>query len=117
MRITGRLTDEAVLVELGQRLGRLRLQRNQTQAQLADEAGVNRKAVARLEAGEPVQLVTIVRVLRALGSLDAVDSLLPEAQPSPVELVERRGHARRRARPGSGPGGGPETPWRWGDER
>ena len=86
MRIQQQLTDETVLRELGERLSRLRLQRNLTQAQLADEAGVERKAVSRVEAGEPVQLVTLVRVLRALGLLDALDAVVPELQPSPLEL-------------------------------
>jgi putative transcriptional regulator len=88
-----------VLGELGKRLARLRLQRNLTQRQLADEAGVDRKAVLRLEAGEPVQLITLVRVLRALGRLASLDGLLASAQPSPIELLELHGRARQRARP------------------
>lgn len=121
MRIGQRLTDEAVLGELGGRLARMRLQRNLTQLQLAEEAGVNRKAVVRLEGGEPVQLLTLVRVLRALEHLDALDALVPPPQASPIELLELRGRSRRRARPRSR---GPDRPadeagepWRWGDER
>jgi transcriptional regulator with XRE-family HTH domain len=117
MRIQQQLTDETVLRELGERVSRLRLQRNVTQAQLADEAGVDRKAVSRVEAGEPVQLVTLVRVLRALGRLDALDALVPELQPSPMELLELHGHARQRARPAARPRGEEPEPWRWGDER
>ncbi|MGN6372460.1 MAG: helix-turn-helix transcriptional regulator [Solirubrobacteraceae bacterium] len=121
MRISQQLTDDAVLGELGERLARLRLQRNLTQLQLAEEAGVDRKAVVRIEAGEPVQLLTFVRVLRALGLVDALDALVPPPQASPIELLELRGRARRRARPGSKrpsqPTDDTREPWRWGDER
>lgn len=145
MRINQELTDGAVLGELGKRLARLRLQRNLTQRQLAEEAGVDRKAVLRLEAGEPVQLITLVRVLRALGRLASLDALVASPQPSPMELLELHGRARQRARPrardasrpapreavrpapertsGSGsqetppPDGEQAEPWRWGDER
>lgn len=121
MRIDQQLTDEAVLGELGERLARLRLQRNLTQVQLADEAGVDRKAVVRVEAGKPVQLLTLVRVLRALGHLDALDALVPAAQASPIELLELRGRSRQRARPRSQKSSPradeAREPWRWGDER
>lgn len=121
MRISQQLADGAVLGELGERLARLRLQRNLTQVQLAEEAGVDRKAVVRVEGGEPVQLLTLVRVLRALGHLDALDALLPPSQASPIELLELRGRSRRRARPGSHKSSRPADedgePWRWGDER
>ena len=63
MKIDAYLTDEAVLSELGSRLGRARLERNLTQRELAEEAGVERKAVQRLEAGESVKLSTFIRVL------------------------------------------------------
>lgn len=135
MRISSQLTDDAVLGELGERLARLRLQRNLTQVQLAEEAGVDRKVVVRLEAGERVQLLALVRVLRALERLDALDALAPPPQASPIELLELRGRARQRARPRSQkpsrpadeagepvdeatePADPPGEPWRWGDER
>ena len=119
MNITSGLTDEAVLQELGERLARLRLQRNIPQADLAQEAGVDRKAVLRLEGGEPVQLVTLLRVLRALGRLDALDALVPAAQPSPIELLERHDRARQRARrPARERDRAADgEPWRWGDEQ
>jgi hypothetical protein len=54
MRIHALTSDTAVLGELGQRLARW-----------------------RLEAGESVQLTNLVRVLRALGLLDALDCRSP----------------------------------------
>ena len=118
MRIEGHLTDDAVLSELGARLERTRLERNLTQRELAEEAGVERKAVQRIEAGESVKLTSFVRVLKALGLLDALDTLVPEPTPSPIELLKLHGKRRQRA---SGARRKrtteqPEGPWHWGDE-
>jgi len=120
MRIEGDQTDETVLDELGRRLRRTRLERNLSQVKLADEAGVDRKAVQRIEAGESVRIVSLVRVLRALGLLDALDRLVPEPAPSPIELLKLHGKQRQRAT--GARGGGESEPaerdgsWRWGDE-
>lgn len=119
MEIQGYLTDEAVLDELGARLERTRLERNLTQRELAAEAGVERKAVQRIEAGESVKLVSLIRVLRALGLLDALERLVPEPVASPMEQLSMHGHSRRRAsgkRRRRPPSREDEAPWRWGDE-
>jgi transcriptional regulator with XRE-family HTH domain len=116
MHIHNGLTDDAVLRELGARLARVRLGRNLTQRDVADTAGVERKAVLRIEAGEPVKLVSLVRVLRALDLLAALDQLVPEPAPSPIELLELRGRARRRASGERATRSRATDPWRWGDD-
>jgi transcriptional regulator with XRE-family HTH domain len=118
MQITNLNTDRAVLEELGRRLARTRLERNLTQAQLAHEAGLAPLTVLRLERGDAVRLASLVRVLRVLGLLDALDRLIPEPTPSPIERVKLQGRRRRRA---SGNHAGatspaPQDAWRWGDE-
>ena len=118
MRIESQLTDETVLTELGERLARLRLSRDLSQRGLSERAGVGRTAVQRIEAGEPVTTSNLIRVLRALDSLEALDMLIPQSAPSPVEELKLRGRQRQRA---SGERGGGEEddqarPWRWGDE-
>jgi transcriptional regulator with XRE-family HTH domain len=119
MKITEYLTDEAVLSELGARLRRTRLERNLAQRELASEAGVERKVLQRIEAGEPVTLTGFIRVLRALGLLDALNQLVPEPTPSPIELLKLHGNRRRRAsgsRLKSPLAQEQPTPWHWGDE-
>ena len=56
VRISGALTTEAALAELGLRLAQRRIQLGQTQDELATEAGVSKRTVERLEAGESTQL-------------------------------------------------------------
>jgi transcriptional regulator with XRE-family HTH domain len=116
MRIDSFLTDDTVLDELGQRLARTRLARNMSQLQLAQEAGIAERTVARIERGESTTLVNFVRVLRALGLVEGLDQLVPEPAPNPLVELELRGRQRRRAstrRDSGGTRGG----WLWGDER
>lgn len=119
MKISGNLTDKAVLGELGARLERTRLERNLTQRELASLSGVDRKVLQRMEAGQPVTTTNLIRVLRALGLTDRLDRLVPEPLPSPVELLKTRGKVRQRASGRRGKAASrPEAPprWRWGDE-
>lgn len=117
MRIEASLSDNAVLEELGKRLARTRLERNLSQERLATEAGVSKATVERLEAGEPVKSTSLIRVLRPLGRLEALDQLLPEPLPSPIERIRLQGRRRQRAGSSrSGRGEEEKGPWRWGDE-
>jgi transcriptional regulator with XRE-family HTH domain len=118
MNINGTTTDEAVLGEIGARVQRLRLERNLTQAELARESGLSQITVQRLEAGQPTDLLTLIRALRVLGLLESLNRALPEPLPSPIEAVRLRGKMRQRAS-GSRKGQRP-TPqlsggWTWGD--
>jgi putative transcriptional regulator len=108
-------TDERVLMELGERLARHRLNQNLTQGQLAREAGVSKRTVVRLENGQSGQLTNLLRVLRALGLLGNLDALVPGPLASPIEALKAKRKERRRASPG---GKKPKTnlPWTWGDE-
>ncbi len=117
MRLEGGHSDETVLAEIGGRLARTRLERNLSQEQLALEAGVSKATVERLEAGEAVKSTSLIRVLRALGLLEALDRLIPEPLPSPIERLRLQGRQRQRARRGAAEGAAGETrPWRWADE-
>ena len=116
MRFTGNLSDGVVLEEIGRRLEAIRLGRNQTQAQLATQAGVSKRTIERLESGAvAVQLSGFVRVCRALDLLDRLDTFVPEPLASPIALLKLRGRSRRRASGKSAPGPAPKA-WTWGDK-
>jgi transcriptional regulator with XRE-family HTH domain len=118
MRIDARLTDAGVLEELGQRLRQTRLNRNLTQARLAEEAGVSAPTVNQLEHGKPVQLTTLVRAMRVLDLLDGLEAAIPEPPPSPIDQLRRRGQERRRASGDRvGRAEGQPAPFAWGDQR
>ena len=98
VKITKQATDAVVLAELGGRLTQVRLERNLTQAQLAEQAGVSKRTVQRLEAGEVgTQLSGFIRVCRVLDVIERFDQLIPEPVPSPVEQLKLAGRKRQRA--------------------
>jgi transcriptional regulator with XRE-family HTH domain len=115
MKLAAALTDEALLQALGERLGRLRIEQELTQAALAAKAGVSKRTIERLESGEAAaQLSGFLRVCRALGILDRLELLLPEPTASPMEQLRRQGQPRQRVR------GRPAAPtatkrWSWGE--
>jgi transcriptional regulator with XRE-family HTH domain len=116
MKISSQNTDNAILKELGARLTRSRLNRNLTQAQLANEAGVSKRTVERIEAGHSTQLSNLIRVSRALGLLVNFNLLIPEPIPSPIEQLKLRGKVRERASTSSRTTGVSSDEWTWGDE-
>jgi transcriptional regulator with XRE-family HTH domain len=117
MQISPNNTDSAVLQELGSRLRRTRLERNLSQASLAEEAGIGRVTLQRIEEGKSPSLVNLIRVLRALDAFDGLDRLIAEPSPSPLAELNRRGRRRQRAgSTRSSPPEEPPRPWRWPDE-
>lgn len=115
MKIDHYSTNEAVLTELGNRLARLRLDRNLTQIQLANEAGISKNTVQRLESGAvAAQLSALLRVCRVLGLMENFDSLIPEPAPSPIAQLKLQGRKRRRAT-GRKAAAGVSKKWSWGD--
>lgn len=115
------LTDEAFLTQLGGRLARLRLSKNLTQQQLAEQAGLGLRTVQRLELGAAAtQLSGFVRICRVLGLMDRLAGLVPEQTASPMELLKLQSRQRQRAS-GKGGGGGKTNTnakaWTWGDSR
>jgi len=115
MKITGSLTDDAVLAELGARIARRRVEMQLTQAAVAEQAGIAKRTLERMEAGEASQLATLVRVLRVLDAASALDSLVPESGPRPMELLKRKGKVRKRAS-GRRAAQTTDKPWRWDDK-
>ena len=115
MRITGLLTDDAVLAELGARIAGRRVELQLTQAAVAEQAGIAKRTLERMEAGQTSQLATLVRVLRVLDATSGLDSLIPESVPSPMDLLKHKGKVRQRAS-GKRAAKAAGKPWRW-DEK
>ena len=95
-----------ILTSVGHRLKAHRLQQNISTADLAARAGLSRLTVVKAEAGKNSTLATVVRILRALGRLDALESFLPTPTVSPLALlaagtVRPRIRAHRRHKPES----------------
>lgn len=114
MRFSELTTDEAVLAELGERISRTRINQQMTQAVLAEEAGISKRTLERMEAGESTQLDNFLRVLRVLGLQDGLEALIPDPSPRPLDLLKLKGKERQRA---SSPSVVSEPePWTWGED-
>ena len=115
MKFETQMTDEGILQELGSRLTQIRLERNLTQAKLAEQAGISKRTVERLESGEVAsQLSAFIRVCRALGIVDRLETLVPEPHPSPMALLKMQGRKRQRAS-GKSASASPARKWTWGE--
>jgi len=91
--------DDDLEAQLGQQLRQLRLRQNLDQRDLAAQAGVAWNVVKRLEAGKGATLESLVKVLRALGRVDWLNTLAPPVSISPLQIAAARTKApRQRAR-------------------
>jgi transcriptional regulator with XRE-family HTH domain len=116
MNITAQLTDESILKELGVRLAAARLGRNLTQAALAEQSGVSKRTVERLESGAvATQLSGFLRVCRVLGLVEGFETLIPAPAVTPMEQLQRQSRKRRRAT-GKKVAAAQPKKWTWGDE-
>ncbi len=115
MKITPMLSDKAVLALLGERVSRQRLARNLTQAELAEAAGVSKRTIERLEAGESTQLSNFIRILRAIELVEGFGDLVPAPPPSPLEQLRLQGKQRQRASALRDPASA-NARWTWKDE-
>lgn len=116
MEIDNLTTDQQILKEIGHRLSQIRLGKNVTQKDLAEEAGVGLRTVQRLEnGGVATRLSVVIRICKALGIIDRLDLFLPEPSISPIALLKHQGKQRKRA---SGSQAVAENPgeWKWGDD-
>lgn len=115
MKITASLTDDAVLAELGARMAARRIELGLTQAAVAEQAGIAKRTLERMEAGLTSQLATLVRVLRVLDAAAGLDGLIPEPVPRPMDLLKQKGKVRKRAS-GLRASEPAAKPWRWDDK-
>jgi transcriptional regulator with XRE-family HTH domain len=76
--------------ELGAQLRQLRLRKQIEQKQLSEMAGVALNAVKNLESGKGATVSSLIKVLRALGRADWLQSLAPPVSISPLQLLKAK---------------------------
>ncbi len=108
--------DDTLLRDLGDRLTRYRLNKGLTQAALAEQAGVSKRTVEHLEAGDGIQLHSFLRILRHLNLLDNLDRLVPDPGINPLDAVRTQKRQRQRASKPRQKADSAARTWTWGDE-
>ena len=106
-------TSDQIEATLCKRLESIRLSRNITQEQLAEEAGVSTRTIGRLEKGQGVSMDTFIRVMMALNIQQNLEALMPDPNVRPIERVGMGAGERKRARPTKYSDERPT--WSWGD--
>lgn len=91
------MTDDAIITHLGQFLKDRRIAKNITQEQLAQDVGLNRYTIGRIENGESVTLQVFIQILRGLDLLYVLDSFSMSDAISPLEAVKLSKKKRERA--------------------
>jgi transcriptional regulator with XRE-family HTH domain len=99
--MTNSMTTEEWEATLGRQLRDLRLRQNIDQRQLAEQAGVALNVVKNLEAGKGATVKSLVKVLRALGRAEWIESLAPAVSISPLQMLKPK-PLRQRASRGKG---------------
>jgi transcriptional regulator with XRE-family HTH domain len=92
------MTPDELQAALGKQLQELRIAKNLDQITTAEKAGISEKTLRNLEAGRGSSIETLVRVLKALDSLDGLRLLAPKPSVSPLALLRHSETARRRVR-------------------
>ncbi len=106
--------SDQIEAALCKRMERIRLSRNITQEQLANEAGVSPRTIGRLEKGQGVSMETFIRVMIALRIQHNLEALLPDPTVRPIERIGLDAGERKRARPTKSTN--KLSTWSWGDE-
>jgi len=90
------MTDRAIAKELAKRIKQQRLNKDLSQRNVAESAGISITAVQGVEKGEST-ILTLIKVLRVLGSLDGLENFLPEIIVSPLTMAKLEGKKRKKA--------------------
>ena len=110
-------SNDLIYIELGKKVKNYRLAMNLTQAQLAEKAGLPKRAVERIENGESKTMDNFLMVLRAFNLIENLEFLIPDQEIRPTDLIKRTPQ-KKRVRPSkrNGSSGNGMVKIKWGDE-
>jgi len=112
------MNAEQIENEICKRLESVRLSQNISQQDLADNAGVSRRTISRMENGQGVSFNTFIRVMPALKLTNQLDSLVPSIDIRPIERVKQKQIRKHASSPRKTNPSEPSTkaPWKWSDQ-
>jgi transcriptional regulator with XRE-family HTH domain len=92
------MSDIAIVSKIGEFIKSERLNSNKTQAQLANEAGINRWTISQIENGEAISMISLIQIMRALNILHLFEIFSVKQEISPIELAKMEQNKRQRVR-------------------
>jgi len=91
------MTDDMIIKVIGEYIRSIRLEKNWTQEQLGERAGVHRTTIRDLELGKRSTLLTLIQVLRSLDQLQVLKNFKVSKELSPLERAKLEIKERKRA--------------------
>lgn len=82
------MSDDKLALLLGEFIKHHRIERNLSQDDLAEAAGLSRPTISLMERGKSMSLNSIIKVLRVLDVLYVFDALRVSQQLSPLEMLK-----------------------------
>ena len=92
------MPDVSILKAIGEKFRFLRLRRNITQKQLAEDTQLSLSTIKKIEKGEIASFDSFLRVLRMLHKLDCLTALVEEEDLTPSEYYKLRQSAKKHLR-------------------
>lgn len=92
------MSDKALVETIGSFVKTHRLNRNRTQDEVAEAAGISRSTLSLLERGEQITLGSLIRVLRVLDLLFVMDAFAVKDEISPIAYARLQKKKKKRAR-------------------
>lgn len=114
MKIDYIMDNSQILCEIGSRIKQARIRQQQTQAEFAKISGVSKSVLERVEKGESVHFLTVIKILRHLELLGNLENLLPESDSTPIEILRQKTE-KKRQRVRKSDDFATKSEWKWGD--
>jgi transcriptional regulator with XRE-family HTH domain len=90
-------SDREIVRDLGEKIRRIRLNRNISREELQRTTGVHVRTIGDAESGKNITIMNLMGILRGLNSLDLLIPLLTDEEISPVAIAKNRERIRERA--------------------
>ena len=91
-------TNQEIASDLGEQIKNARLQLNRTQADIALQANISRRALQALEAGGGSSLETFIAVCRCIGKTDWIYTFAPTPAVNPMLMLQLKTRAEKMIR-------------------
>lgn len=91
-------TDLGIVGLIGNFIKKQRINQQKTQQQLAKAAGVHRFTIGQIENGEPISLMSLIQIMRALDQLYFFEHFDKNEPISPIQMAKIQKKQRQRVR-------------------
>jgi DNA-binding XRE family transcriptional regulator len=81
--------DGEIMIEVGEKLRQLRINKKLTQQELAQVVGVNRRLIGEIEAGKGTSLLVFIKILKTFNKSDKLLEILDSSSISPRDMYRK----------------------------